>query len=847
MRPLRPLSPALSIGLVSVLALLGAGSVAARKLESNAPTEQLVEVVVTLPQAPLARAVTDDRLLAAARKPHALDVRVPAAVSYLRTLASAQRRLQARLARTIPTARVRWHYGVVLDGVSVVLPRAQLSRLRALRGVTVWPNVTYHALAASGHRGNAGALLNRTPSLIGATTIWGPQLATAGQGMKIAILDDGIDQTHPFFNPSGFAYPPGFPKGNTAFTTPKVIVARSFPSPSTSWKYAARPFDPDYSDHGTHVAGIAAGDNGTIANGPRGRVRVSGIAPRAYLGNYKVLTVPTSDVGLDGNAPEIAKGIDQAVADGMNVINLSLGEVEIEPSRDIVVQALDNTAAAGVVSAVAAGNDYDVAGHGTIGSPANAPDTIAVAASSEGGNGEPADEIAYFSSAGPTPISLLLKPDVTAPGESVLSSIPNGGWDVWDGTSMAAPHVAGAAALLMQRHPTWTPEQVKSALESTGDPVHVVGTHTEVTASREGGGRIDLVQADDPLLFTDPTSLTWGLVRRGFAGTKHLLVSDAGGGPDPWSVSIAEQSAPTGVRLTPSSATVTPGTSLGISLRVARSAVQGDANGFVLLSRDGETRRVPFWFHVEVPRLGRDAYTTLTHPGVYRGDTAHGPSRVTTYRYPDRGIASGVPLALGGPEQVFRFTVKRDVANFGAVVLWHGRSVRVSPRLVHAGDENRLVGYTGLPVTLNPYQGLPRAYPVVGALLPLPGAYELVFDTPTGGKPGSFRFRFWVNDTTPPSVRLLQARVARGVPIRISVHDSGSGVDPQSLVAHRDGAEVPFTYAHGIVSLETATLAPGPHRITLVASDYQETKNTEDVGPVLPNTRVFRTTVTVDP
>ena len=70
--------------------------------------------------------------------------------------------------------------------------------------------------------------------------------------------------------------------------------------------------------------------------------------------------MPTADYGLDGNSPEIAKAIDQAVADGMNVINLSIGEPEVEPSRDIVVQALDNAAAAGVVPVVAAGNDCDV-------------------------------------------------------------------------------------------------------------------------------------------------------------------------------------------------------------------------------------------------------------------------------------------------------------------------------------------------------------------------------------------------------------------------------------------------------------------------------------------------------
>ena len=81
--------------------------------------------------------------------------------------------------------------------------------------------------------------------------------------------------------------------------------------------------------------------------------------------------MPTADYGLDGNSPEIAKAVDQAVADGMNVINLSIGEPEVVPRRDIVVRALDNAAVAGVVPVVCAGNDADIGGLGTITSPGN--------------------------------------------------------------------------------------------------------------------------------------------------------------------------------------------------------------------------------------------------------------------------------------------------------------------------------------------------------------------------------------------------------------------------------------------------------------------------------------------
>ena len=94
----------------------------------------------------------------------------------------------------------------------------------------------------------------------------------------------------------------------------------------------------------------------------------------------------------------------------MNVINLSLGEPEISPSRDFVVQAIEAAAQAGVVPVIAADNQFDEYGYGSISSPANAPSAITVAATTLGGT------IADFSSGGPTPVSLQLKPDVARPG-----------------------------------------------------------------------------------------------------------------------------------------------------------------------------------------------------------------------------------------------------------------------------------------------------------------------------------------------------------------------------------------------------------------------------------------------
>jgi len=818
----------IAFALILLLCALGAGGAGARTTAAPAMTE----VVVTLPQPALAQAILRDRSLAsAAMVHHRVDLRTTAAVSYLRTLASAQRTLQGRIETAIPGASVRWRYSVVLDGLAVVVPKDEVARLASIPGATVWPSVTYHSL------------LNTGPQLIGAPAVWGSNLATAGQGIKIGVIDDGVDQQHPYFDPTGFSYPAGFPKGDTAYTTPKVIVARAFTPAGETWKYARAPFDPVNSDHATHVAGIAAGDYGTTATMDGTRYRVSGIAPMAYIGNYKVLTIPTADFGLDGNSPEIAAGIEAAVRDGMNVINLSLGEPEIQPGRDLVVKAIENAAAAGVVPVIAAGNEFDAGGRGTVGSPGSAPDAITVAASTENDSGA-ADEIADFSSSGPTPVSLEMKPDVTAPGVNVLSSIPKTTWAAWSGTSMASPHVAGAAAVLMQRHPTWTVEEIKSALESTGDPVHATGTANEVPATREGGGRIDLVRADDPLLFTDPTGLSFGLVKVGTTATRTLDVADAGGGPAPWTVTVAPQLAPAGSTLAPSAPTVVAGSS--VDLTVTAGPTEGEATGFVVLTRGTDVRRVPYWFYVESPKLGTEAARTLTHTGTYTGDTTGKPSLVSSYRYPDGSGGLPIPLALGGPEEVFRFTLTRTVANFGVAVVSHAPGVRVAPRLVIGGDENRLVGNTGLPIDMNPYSNFGKLEPVVGAVLPAAGTYDIVFDTPTGAKPGAFTFRFWIDDTTPPKVELLTRAVRATQALRLAITDAGAGVDPASIQVTVDKTISSFHWAHGVLTVPPQRLDRGKHTVSVTVADYQETKNMEDVlNGATPNTRVFSSSFVV--
>jgi hypothetical protein len=463
-----------------------------------------------------------------------------------------------------------------------------------------------------------------------------------------------------------------------------------------------------------------------------------------------------------------------------------------------------------------------------------------VAASTKAGT------VASFSSSGPSPISFGMKPDVTAPGSDILSSVPSaqGTWAVYQGTSMASPHVAGAAGLLKQRHPAWTVQQIKSALEQTAVPVYTDGTkRTEAPTTRQGGGLINLPRADVPLLFAAPTGLSFGLVKPGAAPlVRTVELTDAGGGAGPWTAALVEQQThDPAVDVTVAAAATVPGP-LAVSVTVRAGAAQVEHTGFVVLTRGADTRRIPYWFFVESPKLGPPS-ATLTRAGTYSGNTAGRAARVSTYRYPDDPSGAGVARTLDGPEQVFRVRISGPVANFGVAVVSGGR---IEPRVVVAGDENRLTGYVGLPLNLNPYTTFyGRRQPVAGAVLPDPGLYDVVFDSATAAQAGKFTFRLWIGDTKAPTLKLLARTVRRGAPLAVAATDAGAGVDPGTIVARLDGKVVAARLVDGKIAFKTAALKRGRHTLTMTVSDYQEAKNMEDVGPILPNTRSLRTTFVV--
>ena len=136
--------------------------------------------------------------------------------------------------------------------------------------------------------------MDRGPSVIHATDLAGRDRATKGQGIKIGVVDTGVDSTNPFLNPAGFSYPAGLPEGRHEADDAEGDRRESRSPARCATRRARKAFDAT-EPHGTHVSGIAAGDEGTTA--PAGpdhpaTTNLSGVAPKAWIGNYRVFTDP---------------------------------------------------------------------------------------------------------------------------------------------------------------------------------------------------------------------------------------------------------------------------------------------------------------------------------------------------------------------------------------------------------------------------------------------------------------------------------------------------------------------------------------------------------------------------
>lgn len=382
-------------------------------------------------------------------------------------------------------------------------------------------------------------IVSKTPALttsvpfIGAPNLWRGYDAAApvrGEGIRIAIIDTGVDYLHVDLGGPGSGYTennrtiigdvPGFPNakviggydfaGETYNADPRSASYNPIPTPDPDPMDCYNP-----SGHGAHVAGIVAGYGVTAESaaytGPWddaidfARLRIGpGVAPLASIYALKVF-------GCAGSSDIVDLAIEWAVdpngdgdfSDRIDVINLSLGS-PLGVLYDTTAVAAENAAALGVIVVASAGNSGNH--RYALGSPSNGDGVISVAATSHGviqtgaAVQQRLDFMASFSSRGPRVGDAVLKPDLAAPGVGIVSAAyqTGAGASRLSGTSMAAPHVAGAMALLRQLHPDWSSYELKALAMNTAFPLvrtAVAVTSTVHPPSLAGAGRIDLTAA----------------------------------------------------------------------------------------------------------------------------------------------------------------------------------------------------------------------------------------------------------------------------------------------------------------------------------------------------------------
>ncbi len=298
---------------------------------------------------------------------------------------------------------------------------------------------------------------------VGAPAVW--SAGRSGRGVTVAVLDTGIDPNHPDL-------------------VGKVVAAKNFTgTESTDDRYG----------HGTHVASIIAG-SGAASGGQR-----RGVAYDATLINAKVLNDQGMETGV-GDSSSVIAGMQWVGQQKVDVANMSLGVSFRGDGTDPISQALDAiSTASGTLFVVSAGNS----GPDTVGAPGSAKQALTVGAVDSRGR------LAEFSSYHAWP-SGVMKPEITAPGVGVMAARattlgPGGLYMSQSGTSMASPHVAGAAALIRAAHPSWSAQQVKAALATTA------GENPSYSVYQQGGGLLNIPAALGNAVMPEQTDLNFGL------------------------------------------------------------------------------------------------------------------------------------------------------------------------------------------------------------------------------------------------------------------------------------------------------------------------------------------------
>lgn len=617
------------------------------------------------------------------------------------------------LRKNAPKAKVTKEFDIALNAVGVQLNGTALDTLRSA------PGVTY-----AEQQGVFTPLAHEDPDLdlVNVPEAWSQVGgdANAGKGVKVAIIDSGIDVTHPCFDDAG--YPATTQLGDTTYTNNKVIASRVYGN-----KVGKNGQDgEDLNGHGTHVAGTVACNAHTTAvvDGTTIPYAPSGIAPAATLGSYNVFP---GDAG-SGRSEDILEAMQDAYVDGFDVANMSLGGARNDGGGAFLLDnAVDNLDLAGMVIAVAAGNEGP--GYWTVHYPGAAPRALTAGASTVGHalinelyvNGEPyemvlgefgaltapftapitvvpdatvteahglslacpggpalpdltgtiavigrgtctfqekvdsaeaagavgvvvvnrddsmltmagdhlgvpavmvglstgqaliaagngqevtldpavtyrtfpdlTNNMASFSSQGPTHGDLLIKPDVVAPGTDVLSAQPAWTcgappcWAIFGGTSMATPHLAGIAAVVRAAHPTWSAAEVRSAVVNTAqqnvlkDPAapHAITNDALIV----GAGLADASAAVATTVALDPVSVSFGAISSGSGRSisKSIVVTNTGSAAISVGAVVSGDAADSVTyAVTGGASSLAPGAST--TLTVTAKAAKGAAEGF---------------------------------------------------------------------------------------------------------------------------------------------------------------------------------------------------------------------------------------------------------------------------
>ncbi|MEV7187381.1 S8 family serine peptidase [Kitasatospora sp. NPDC093102] len=440
-------------------------------------------------------------------------------------------------------------------GLAAAAPPAGATAVRALESVhgsalrapkaragELWQLVTRPGagLAAGGVDkvwldGKVSAALDRSTAQIGAPQAWSS--GWTGKGVKVAVLDSGIDRGHP-------------------------DVAGSLGETSDFTGAADAPVNSDPDGHGTHVASIVAG-TGAASDG-----RFKGVAPDAELLVGRVL----DDEG-NGQESWVLQGMEWAAARAP-IVNMSLTGAPTD-GTDPMAQAVNTLSARyGTLFVAAAGNSGRA---GTVGTPGSADAALTVGSVDRDG------ALASSSSRGPRVGDQAVKPDLTAPGVGIVAARAagtNGQEPVGDrytaisGTSMAAPHVAGAAALLAQQHPQWKGPQLKAALTSSAAPAAGQGAY------EQGAGRVDLARATAQEVYA--TAEGTGIHLQGPPGggplTRTVEYHNDGEAPVTLELAAETTAAAGAFTVSPARLTVAPGASASATVTVDPARVPSGAS-----------------------------------------------------------------------------------------------------------------------------------------------------------------------------------------------------------------------------------------------------------------------------